>query len=153
MRAALALAVLPLGLALAGCQAHGDMAGQGDKTGQGDKAGQGEKPAPPPTYLGSEVRLMGGDLVQIKAAIKPSATDKGGDAAVQAYARCQMAGFAIAHKAGYLRRIRTLRDKEGGVWRADAVYSVTSDKPAGQNTIDAAEAVRDCEKTAIPTGS
>lgn len=145
MRAVRALAVLPLCLAFAGCQAHGDKAGQGEKA--------AEPPPPPPAYLGSEVTLMGGDLVQIKAGLKPSARDKGGDAEVQAYARCQMADFAVAHKAGYLRQIRTLRDKEGGVWRADAVYSVTSDKPAGQNTIDAAEAVRDCEKSAIPTGN
>lgn len=110
--------------------------------------GKGAAPATKPEYLPGDVLLMGGDLVQARVAMKGGR----GPEDVQDYARCWVAGYAIQHGAGFVRQVRTIRDKEGGVWRADAVYSVTSALPAGQQTIDADVTVQDCRDRGIPTG-
>ncbi len=99
-------------------------------------------------YLSSEVMLMGGDLVQAKVAAK--GRDAG--AVLDDYARCVVAGFALKNNAGFVRNVRTLTGKEGGIWRADAVYSVTSALPEGVQTIDAEVTVADCAERGIPTG-
>lgn len=105
-------------------------------------------PAAKPEYLPGTATLMGGDLVQAKVAMKGGR----GPEDIQDYARCWVAGYALAHGAGFVRQVRTISDKEGGVWRADAVYSVTSALPAGQQTIDADVTVGDCRDRGIPTG-
>lgn len=99
-------------------------------------------------YLSSQVVLMGGDLVQAKVAAK----GRDAEAAVAEYARCAVAGFALKNNAGFVRNVRTLTGKEGGIWRADAVYSVTSALPVGVQTIDAEVTVADCAERGIPTG-
>ena len=105
-------------------------------------------PAAKVDYLPGEVTLMGGDLVQVKVAAKGGVTPE----ILQDYARCTVAAYAQAHAAGFVRHVRTITDKEGGIWRADAVYSVTSALPAGQQTIDADVTVQDCRDRGIPTG-
>ncbi len=63
-----------------------------------------------------------------------------------------VAGYAFEHKAGFARHVRTVTDKEGGIWHADAVYSVTAALPEGLKTIDAEVTVEDCAAQGIPTG-
>jgi len=101
----------------------------------------------PATYLGTDAVLMGGDLVQVTVRMKGGA----GADAVNDYARCAAAGFAVKNRAGFARNVRTLTDKEGGVWHADAVYSITSALPKGLQTIDAEVAVDDCSARGVPT--
>ncbi len=100
------------------------------------------------TYLSSQVVLLEGDLVQAKVAAK----GRDAEAAVVEYARCAVAGYALKNNAGFVRNVRTLTGKEGGIWRADAVYSVTSALPVGMQTIDAEVTVADCAERGIPTG-
>ena len=50
-----------------------------------------------------------------------------------------------------MRHIRTLAGKEGGVWRADAVYSVSAALPGGLTMIDAEVTVEECAERGIPT--
>ena len=100
-----------------------------------------------PEYLPVDVTLMGGDLVRVRVAVK-GASDL---AQLDDYARCAAAGYATKNKAGFVRHVRTTTDKEGGIWRADAVYSITSALPKGLQTIDAEVTVADCAALGIPT--
>lgn len=102
--------------------------------------------AAPPQYEGVETRLLDGDLVQFRV------TMRGGDAeAAQAYARCAAAQYALIRGYGFARHLRTNLGKEGGVWRADAVYTISPELPDGVRTINAQDAVADCVKQDIPT--
>ena len=101
-----------------------------------------------PTYRGVEVTLMGGDLVRVQASLSGAK----GPAPLGDYVMCNAAGYAVKNKAGFVRNVRTLTDKEGGIWRADAVYSITSALPKGLQTIDAQVTVEDCLVRGIPTG-
>lgn len=102
---------------------------------------------PPPDYLGAEAARLADDLVQVKVRLGGAR----GQADVYDYARCAAAGFARAGGAGFVRHVRTLTRKEGGIWSADAVYSVTPDLPEGLETIDAEVTVDDCRDRGIPT--
>lgn len=104
--------------------------------------------APPPDYLGGDVTLMGGDLVLVTVAARGAREQD----QIDAYARCVVAGYALENHAGFARHVRTVNDKEGGVWQADAVYSVTAALPEGLVTIDTEVTVEDCAAQGIPTG-
>lgn len=110
----------------------------------------GHEPSPtarPTDFLGAAPERLGGDLVQIRASMKGA----GGAVLIDDYARCVAAAFALAEGAGFVRQVRTLSGKEGGIWRADAVYSVTAALPEGLETIDAEVTVEDCATRGIPT--
>ena len=100
-----------------------------------------------PTYLGAKVEALGDDLVAFRVSLK-GAKDVG---AIEDYTRCVAAGYAQKQGGGFLRHIRTNTDEEGGIWRADAVYSVSSALPKGLQTIDAEVTVDDCAQRGIPT--
>lgn len=100
-----------------------------------------------PTYLGAEVTDLADGLIQVRLSLGGT----GGRAAVDDYARCMAAGRAVRTGAGFLRPIRTLAGKEGGIWRADAVYSVSAALPGGLTTIDAEVTVEECTERRIPT--
>ena len=112
-------------------------------------AGQGKDAASPraPTYLGAEIEPLGDDLVAFRVRLK-GPRDR---AAVEDYARCTAAGHVQKQGGGFLRHLRTNTDEEGGIWRADAVYSVSSALPKGLQTIDAEVTVDDCALRGIPT--
>lgn len=99
-------------------------------------------------YRRADVTLMGGDLVRVQLAIKGATEQE----QLDSYARCVVAGYAVKNNAGFARHVRTITDKEGGIWHADAVYSVTAALPEGLVTIDAELTAEDCESQGIPTG-
>ncbi len=99
-------------------------------------------------YLSADVLPWKGDLIRVRVAMKGAADAEGAGE----FARCAAAGYAVKNKAGFARHVRTLTDKEGGIWRADAVYSVTAALPDGVQTIDAEVTVADCAERGIPTG-
>jgi hypothetical protein len=100
-----------------------------------------------PVYLGIETNLMDGDLVDFKVAMTGARnTDD-----VSAYARCAAAQYALIRGYGFARHVRTNIDEKGGIWRADAVYTVSAALPRGLRTIDAEVTVRDCGMQGIPT--
>lgn len=100
-----------------------------------------------PRYLGIKTVLLEGDLVDFLVAMKGarSAAD------VEAYARCAAAQYALIRGYGFARHIRTNVAEEGGIWRGDAVYTVSPALPPGLKTIDAEVTVRDCGAQGIPT--
>ncbi|WP_425354941.1 hypothetical protein [Oceaniglobus trochenteri] len=100
-----------------------------------------------PDYLGVQTRLLDGDLVnflvEARGALQP--TD------VERYAECAAAQYALIRGYGFARHVRTNVDEEGGIWRGDAVYTISPALPRGVRTIDAEVVVARCRESGIPT--
>ena len=69
---------------------------------------------------------------------------------VAAYARCAAAQYALIRGYGFARHVRTNVAIEGGIWRGDAVYTISPALPAGLRTIDAEVTVQNCAAEGIP---
>lgn len=136
MRAPLLPACGIAALALSAC-AEGDGAG----------AAAARDLPPPPTYRGVETRLLEGDLVNFLV----SAEGVESGAQVAAYAECAAAQYALIRGYGFARHVRTNVYEEGGIWRGDAVYTISPALPEGVRTIDAEVTVANCRETGIPT--
>ena len=100
-----------------------------------------------PDYLGIQTRLLDGDLVSFLVQMR-GARD---NADVVAYAECAAAQYALIRGYGFARHLRTTVNEEAGLWRADAVYTISSALPKGVKTIDAEVTVDNCTETGIPT--
>lgn len=100
-----------------------------------------------PEYLGSQTRLLEGDLVNFVVEMKGAR----GPADVDDYAECVAAQYAVIRGFGFARHLRTNVDEEGGVWRGDAFYTISPTLPEGLMTIDAEVAVETCRERGIPT--
>ena len=98
-------------------------------------------------YQGIETLLLDGDLVNFRVAIKGNVTP----ADVEDYGRCAAAQYALIRGAGFARHVRTSVDETGGIWRGDAVYTISAALPLGVRNIDAEVTVRDCAARGIPT--
>ncbi len=99
-----------------------------------------------PVYQGIETALLDGDLVQFKVAMLG-----GGPSDVTEYAACAAAQYALIRGFGFARQVRTQTTLQGGIWRGDAVYTISAALPRGTKTIDAEVTVRDCGVRGIPT--
>jgi hypothetical protein len=100
-----------------------------------------------PIYLGIQTALLDGDLVDFRVAMK-GARDRED---VAAYARCAAAQYALIRGFGFARHVRTNVTQTGGIWRGDAIYTISPSLPKGLKTIDAEVTVRDCGEQGIPT--
>ncbi|MCI5094764.1 MAG: hypothetical protein MRY77_00460 [Rhodobacteraceae bacterium] len=100
-----------------------------------------------PDYMGVETSLLEGDLVQFHV----SMTGALGPHDVDNYAECAAAQYALIRGYGFARHLRTNLNQEGGVWTADAVYTISPALPRGLRTIDAEVVVAGCEENGIPT--
>lgn len=98
-------------------------------------------------YRGVETRLLDDDIVQFNVAM----TGAAGPEEVDAYATCAAAQYALIRGYGFARHLRTNINEEGGVWTADAVYTISPSLPRGLRTIDAEVAVANCAENGIPT--
>ena len=98
-------------------------------------------------YRGVQTRLLAEDLVNLRVTMSGAR----GDGDVIAYARCAAAQYALIRGYGFARHVRTNVDEQGGIWVADAVYTVSPALPRGFRTIDAEVAVADCTEQGIPT--
>jgi len=133
-----ALAVMVLGAAvLTGCSQPG-----GDET--VDRVGRLEFS---PDYLGVKTRLLEGELVSFLVEMRNPRD--GLD--VDEYARCAAAQYTLIRGYDFARHIRTNQAKTGGIWRADAVYTISKTYPLGVATINAADVVENCKANGIPT--
>ncbi|MEM9552458.1 MAG: hypothetical protein AAGA05_14860, partial [Pseudomonadota bacterium] len=70
---------------------------------------------------------------------------------IEEFADCAAAQYALIRGYGFARHLRTNTKEEGGVWRADAVYTISPSLPQGLRTIDAEIVVADCAENGIPT--
>lgn len=100
-----------------------------------------------PEYQGIETRLLDGDLVNFRVAM----TGARGPEDVSKYAECAAAQYTLIRGFGFLRLVRTTVAEQAGIWRADAVYTISSALPQGLKTIDAEVTVADCGALGIPT--
>jgi hypothetical protein len=104
--------------------------------------------APPgAVYRGVETRLLQSDLVNFRVTM--SGARGSGD--VLAYAKCAAAQYTLIRGFGFARHVRTNLGETGGIWQADAVYTISSSLPRGLRTIDAEVTVADCIEQGIPT--
>lgn len=100
-----------------------------------------------PEYLGIETRLLEGNLVSFL--VEMSGARDNSD--VAAYSECAAAQYALIRGFGFARHVRTNVSDEGGIWRADAVYTISAALPRGLKTLDAEVTVQNCAETGIPT--
>ena len=100
-----------------------------------------------PDYRGVETALLDNDLVQFQVTMTNALTT--GD--VSDYARCAAAGYTLIRGYGFARHVRTNVNEEGGVWQADAVYTISPSLPRGLRTIDAEVVAANCAEKGIPT--
>lgn len=98
-------------------------------------------------YGGVETRLLQDEMVNLIVTMQGAR----GQGDVIAYARCAAAQYALVRGYGFARHLRTNVAQRGGIWRADAVYTVSPALPRGLRTIDAEVTVADCIEQGIPT--
>ena len=101
----------------------------------------------PNEYLGVETALLDSDLVQFRVAMRGADTSE----ELQAYTDCAAAQYAAIRDFGFARRVRLASEVQGGISRADAVYTISQDEPAGVNLIDAGLMLQVCAFEGIPT--
>ncbi|MGB0439243.1 MAG: hypothetical protein ACPGFC_03965 [Paracoccaceae bacterium] len=89
---------------------------------------------------------LGDDLIQVKLSIRAPATTQD----ITNMAECNAAAYAKSQGFGFTRHLRTNAYKEGGLWRADAVYSVTSELPRGLRPLDTKAVIAACAQNGIP---
>ncbi len=100
-----------------------------------------------PDYRGVQTSLLEGDLVRFE--VQMTGARDGKD--VDAYAECAAAQYALIRGYGFARHLRTNVKEEGGVWSADAVYTISPSLPRGLRKLDAEVVVADCKENGIPT--
>ncbi len=100
------------------------------------------------SYGRTEVLVIDADVVGIYAEMR-GAADR---AEAAGFARCIAAGYTLSKGYAFARHIRTNVTEEGGVWRTDALYSVTPGLPEGVTRIDAEVVAADCARRGMPTG-
>ncbi|WP_443070167.1 hypothetical protein [Sulfitobacter sp.] len=100
-----------------------------------------------PEYKGVETLLLDGDLVQFNVAMTKALASQN----VAAYAECAAAQYTLIRGYGFARHVRTNVAIEGGIWRADAVYTISPSLPKGLRTIDAEVVTQNCREKGIPT--
>ena len=114
---------------------------------QPDPVAMLEDPNFKPEYRGIETTLLDGDLVQFNVAMKGARNKQD----VANYAECAAAQYTLIRGFGFARHLRTNIADSGGVWRGDAVYTISAALPNGLRTIDAEVTVRNCGSLGIPT--
>ena len=98
-------------------------------------------------FMGVQTRLLDDDLVNFHVTMRGARNRED----VALYAECTAAQYAVIRGYGFARHVRTNVDEESGLWRADAVYTVSPALPRGVQTIDAEVVVADCAEQGIPT--
>ena len=106
----------------------------------------GEEAPYRPVYKGIETRLLDGELVNFLVTME-GARDR---ADVERYAECAAAQYTLIRGFGFARHLRTIVSEEGGLWRGDAVYTVSPALPPGLKTMDAEVTAFNCAENGIP---
>jgi len=116
----------------------------------GNGTGAAGVEAPAPSYLGVQTIRLDAELVSFRVALGDAAPGQGAEAVVD-YGRCAAAQYSLIRGHAFARHVRTNVAEEAGIWRADAVYTISPSLPRGVRTIDAEVTVADCRERGIPT--
>ncbi|WP_420567031.1 hypothetical protein [Thalassovita sp.] len=108
---------------------------------------QPERGAFRPDYRGIDTQLLSGDLVNFVVTMAGARTGED----VSDYAECAAAQYALIRGYGFARHVRTNVEQQGGLWRGDAVYTISPALPRGLRTIDAEVVAAHCAENGIPT--
>ncbi|MEM9582493.1 MAG: hypothetical protein AAGA08_05195 [Pseudomonadota bacterium] len=100
-----------------------------------------------PEYLGVETRKLDDDIVSFLVRMTGARTN----ADVADYGKCAAAQYALIRGFGFARHVRTTVQEQGGIWVADAIYTISAALPEGLQTIDAEVVVEECSDNGIPT--
>ena len=100
-----------------------------------------------PEYLGVETRLLQDDLISFVVQMRGARDAED----VAAYSRCAAAQYTLIRGYSFAQHIRTRTGKEGGLWAADAVYTISQEFPDGVVTLRADDVVAQCKSNGIPT--
>jgi hypothetical protein len=100
-----------------------------------------------PEYKGVHTALLEGDLVQFRVSMTNALSGQD----VADYAECAAAQYTLIRGYGFARHVRTNVAQEGGLWRGDAVYTISPSLPRGIKTIDAEVVAANCVEKGIPT--
>lgn len=130
------------GLGLAGCAPV-----QGPGTPPATKADPVSRGDFQPQYLNVETRLMDTNLVNFNVRMRGARHP--GD--VEDYARCAAGQYTLIRGYEYAQHVRTNLAKDGGIWTADAVYTISPRFPSGTVALRASEVVNECRDKGIPT--
>ena len=100
-----------------------------------------------PNYLGIETRKLDSEIVSFVVRMSGARSNQD----IEDYGRCAAAQYALIRGYGFARHLRTNVQERGGIWAADAVYTISAALPDGSQTIDAEVAVEECAENGIPT--
>lgn len=104
------------------------------------------EPSDPPEYVGIETEALDDDLVNVFVALKGGQGLKD----IERYAECAVSRYTLDQDYGFARHLRTNVTEEGGLWRGDAVYTISPTLPRGLMTIDAEVVAEACAQNGIP---
>ncbi|MFP7570787.1 hypothetical protein [Marivita sp. S2033] len=99
-----------------------------------------------PKYEGVSTALLDGNLVKFDVTMRGARDPRD----VEDYAECAAAQYALIRGYGFARHLRTNVDEEAGLWRGDAVYTISPALPRGVRTIDAEVVTASCVENGIP---
>jgi len=99
-----------------------------------------------PSYLGAQAELLDDTLLSVT--LRMSGVTGAQD--IAAYADCVASGVALQQGYSFARHVRTNLADEGGIWLADAVYTLSPALPKGLRTLDADVVAATCRENGIP---
>ncbi len=114
----------------------------------GTVAGPVAEPGAQGRFLGSSALLLDDGLVELRLSMRGTEKDR---ALAERYLRCVAIGYGLRNGYAFARHVRTNLDFRSGIWRADAVYTMSRGVPAGLNLIDIQIEQQDCANRGIPT--
>jgi len=99
-----------------------------------------------PEYRGVQTHLLDNDLVSFRVEMAGARSSED----VDRYAECAAAQYTLIRGFGFARHLRTNVVEEGGIWRGDAIYTISPALPDGIKKLDAEVVAADCAENEIP---
>lgn len=100
-----------------------------------------------PDYRGIETNLLSEDLVSFDLTM----TGARDAADLRRYGDCAAAQYALIRGYGYARHLRTTTQRSNEIWTANAIYTISAERPPGIEIIVAEDMVATCLDAEIPT--
>ena len=99
-----------------------------------------------PEYGPVTTSFLSDDLLQVSAEVGRQSPED----LLKGYTECAAAEAMVLRGTPFARHVRTLTEVEGGIRRADAIYTVSTERPEGGNVLEAEVLMAVCEAAGIP---